>query len=71
MQKVIIADDRAEWMKKEDDLMICLTRCSLYKKCSSRFGAECKKLGGTKIAKVRGGNGKQSKAKKKAEKGDC
>lgn len=53
MQKVIIADDRPKWVREEDNMMICLTRCSLYKKCSSRFGMECKRLGGTEIPKLR------------------
>lgn len=63
---MIIADDRAAWVKAEDKQMICWTRCSLYKKCSSRLGADCKRLGGSKIPKVGGGNDKQRKAKKKA-----
>ena len=49
---VIIADDRPDWMKREDEVMACMTRCYLYKKCSSRFGARCKKLGGTEIPKI-------------------
>lgn len=71
MQKVIIADDRPKWMVREDNMMICQTGCSLYRNCSSRFGMECKWLGGTKIAKVREGNGKQGKAKAKVKKGNC
>lgn len=66
MQKVIIADDRPNWMVREDNMMTCFFRCSLYKHCSSRFGVECTRQGGTKIPKVREGNGKQSKTKKKA-----
>ncbi|MFD0825832.1 hypothetical protein ACT8ZR_09150 [Neobacillus sp. M.A.Huq-85] len=69
MQKVIIADDRPEWMAREDNMMICFTRCSLYKKCSSRFGMDCKRLGGTEIPKERRRYGKQSKAEKKTKKG--
>jgi hypothetical protein len=50
---VVIADDRAAWMVKEDKWAVCFLRCSLYKKCASRFGTECKKLGGTEIPKLR------------------
>ncbi len=50
---VIIADDRSKWMKDEDMRMVCLTRCSLNKRCSSRIGMDCKKLGGTEIPKLR------------------
>lgn len=53
MQKVVIADDRPKWMREEDTKMICFTRCSLYKKCSSRLGIDCKRLGGTEIPRVR------------------
>ncbi|MFS0776239.1 hypothetical protein ABC255_09555 [Neobacillus sp. 3P2-tot-E-2] len=69
MQKVIIADDRPTWMREEDTKMICFTRCSLYKKCSSRFGVDCKRLGGDMIPKVGVGHGKQGKAKTQAKKG--
>jgi hypothetical protein len=53
MQNVIIADDRQAWVKKEDRVMACLSRCSLYKKCSSHHGMDCKKLGGNEIPKLR------------------
>lgn len=49
---VIIADDRPSWIKKEDELAVCQTRCSLFKKCSTRCGTECKKFGGNVIPKV-------------------
>lgn len=52
--RVTIHDDRAEWMKKEDNTMACMTRCRLFRKCSNRYGKDCKRLGGTKIPKVRG-----------------
>jgi hypothetical protein len=54
MQNIIIADDRPAWVKKEDRVMACLSRCSLYKKCSSHYGTDCKKMGGDKIPKLRG-----------------
>jgi hypothetical protein len=54
MQTVVIADDRPAWMIKEDRMMACLTRCSLHKRCSSRFGMDCKRLGGTEVPKIRG-----------------
>lgn len=50
--RVIIADDRPLWMKKEDERALC-ERCFLFKKCMSRFGLDCKKLGGTEIPKIR------------------
>lgn len=50
---VIIADDRPEWMKEEDKLMLCMNRCRQFNKCSSRFGADCNKLGGSEIPKIR------------------
>lgn len=49
---VIIADDRKPWMIKEDREMVCLTRCSLSKICSSRHGMDCKRMGGTEIPKI-------------------
>lgn len=54
MPNVLIADDRPKWMVKEDKLMTCMTRCRLFRKCSSRYGVECKKLGGNEIPKIRG-----------------
>jgi hypothetical protein len=54
VQNVLIADDRPDWMRKEDKLMACMTRCHLFQKCSSRMGTDCKKLGGNEIPKIRG-----------------
>jgi hypothetical protein len=54
LQNVVIADDRPAWIKEEDKVMTCMTRCSLYKKCASRMGPDCKKLGGSEIPKLRG-----------------
>lgn len=51
--KVIIADDRPAWVKAEDKAMACLTRCKLNKRCSSRLGTDCKRLGGNEIPKIR------------------
>lgn len=73
MQIVIIADDRAEWMKKEDDYMACYTRCSLFKRCASKMGGNCKRMGGAEIPKLKNGgnrNGKQIETKKKAQTGN-
>lgn len=53
MLNVLIADDRPEWMRVEDKRMVCFTHCSLYKKCSSHHGMDCKKLGGSEIPKIR------------------
>ncbi|PGR09173.1 hypothetical protein COA23_08130 [Priestia megaterium] len=50
---VIIADDRPSWIKKEDELAACQICCSLFKKCSTRCGKECKKFGGNVIPKIR------------------
>lgn len=50
--KIIIADDRPDWVKREDEVMACMTRCSFFKRCSSRIGTECKRLGGTEIPKI-------------------
>jgi hypothetical protein len=54
MQNVIIVDVRPEWVKLEDRVMACLTRCFLYKYCSSRHGMNCKQFGGSEIPKLRG-----------------
>jgi len=54
MQNVLIADDRPKWMKEEDRVMTCMLRCSFYRRCSSRFGMDCKRLGGSEIPKIRG-----------------
>lgn len=61
MHSVIIADDRPKWMQAEDRVMACWSRCPLYKKCSSRFGMDCKKLGGSEIPRL----GKRTGRKKK------
>ncbi|WP_248891545.1 hypothetical protein [Bacillus methanolicus] len=53
MQNVLIADDRPAWVREEDKMMTCLLRCPLYKRCSSRYGMDCKKLGGSEIPKLR------------------
>jgi len=53
--QVTIADDRTSWMKEEDRIMACLLRCPVYKYCSSRFGTDCKRLGGSEIPKLIGG----------------
>ncbi|KKK10359.1 hypothetical protein UF15_07650 [Bacillus sp. L_1B0_12] len=54
MLNVVIADDRPLWVQKEDKLMACMTRCKQYKYCSSRFGADCKRMGGVEIPKIGG-----------------
>lgn len=54
MRSVLIADDRPAWMRKEDKVITCQTRCSLYKRCSSHIGMDCKKLGGSEIPKIKG-----------------
>lgn len=53
-KNLIIIDERPFWMLEEDKLMACMTRCHLFRKCSSRIGHDCKKLGGNMIPKVRG-----------------
>lgn len=52
MENVLIADDCPDWIKSEDRVMACSARCSLFKKCSSRIGFDCKKLGGSEIPKI-------------------
>lgn len=54
MQNVLIIDERPHWMVKEDREYACRTFCSQYKRCASRVGFDCRKLGGTEIPKVRG-----------------
>lgn len=54
MPRVIIADDRARWMKKEDKHYVCQTFCKLYKRCTTRAGNDCKRMGGDVIPKIRG-----------------
>lgn len=53
MKNVVIADDRPAWVRNEDKWMVCFAHCPLFRKCASRFGTECKRLGGTEIAKLR------------------
>lgn len=50
---VIIADDRPDWMIAEDNLMACKRLCKHCRKCSSRFGFDCKVLKGTEIPKFK------------------
>src|SRR5690606_28174791 len=52
MQKVVVIDTRPQWMKDEDEMMFCMTRCSLFRRCRSRFGHRCKRLGGNEIPKT-------------------
>lgn len=63
--QVVIADDRPKWQQKEDREMACMTRCSLYKKCSSRHGFDCRHLGGDTVPKInnRGGSGEKEKSR--------
>jgi hypothetical protein len=51
--EVTIIDTRPDWMRKEDNQVICM-RCPLYRRCASRFGADCKRNGGLMIPKIRG-----------------
>lgn len=51
--QVIIVDTRQKWMVKEDKLMTCMNRCRLWRRCQSRYGYDCKRLGGNKIPKLR------------------
>jgi len=53
MMNVVIVDDRKPWMIKEDREMTCFSRCPLYKRCSTRKGFDCKRLGGNDIPKLR------------------
>jgi hypothetical protein len=53
LHDVVITDTRPDWMKKEDEWMACRTRCSLFKRCSTRVGTDCKKFGGYVIPKIR------------------
>ncbi|WP_274607670.1 hypothetical protein [Bacillus pumilus] len=34
--------------------MACMTRCKQFKQCSSRFGSDCKRMGGAEIPKIGG-----------------
>lgn len=54
LHKIIITDTRSKWQIKEDNEAACFNRCPLFKYCSSRFGYDCKRLGGSKIPKIRG-----------------
>lgn len=60
---VIVIDTRPDWIREEDGEYAC-RRCSLYKKCSSRFGLDCKKLGGDEIPKIRTRVGKSNDKRK-------
>lgn len=51
--QVTIIDTRPKWVKREDDLFICQTYCKSFKRCSSRFGSNCKRFGGTEIPIIR------------------
>ncbi len=53
--EVVIYDDRPPWMRKEDALMHCWWYCSLFRKCVTRCGHDCKRFGGEVIPKIRGG----------------
>ena len=52
MGNVIITDSRPKWILKEDKHMACMTRCYLYKCCSTRVGYSCKRLGGGVILRI-------------------
>lgn len=51
--QVVIVDARPDWMKEEDRLMTCMSRCNLWRHCSSRVGYDCKHFGGVTIPKIR------------------
>ncbi|MFN3092150.1 hypothetical protein [Bacillus pumilus] len=34
--------------------MACMTRCKQFKHCASRFGSDCKRMGGAEIPKIGG-----------------
>jgi hypothetical protein len=53
MKNVVIADDRPAWVRNEDKWAVCWHYCPLFKYCQSRFGTDCKKVGGTEIPKLR------------------
>lgn len=50
--QVTIIDERPQWMKDEDEMMMCITRCHLFRRCRSRMGRRCKRLGGKEIPKT-------------------
>ena len=51
--QVVIVDTRAEWMIAEDKLFQCMNRCSMWRRCQTRAGVDCKRLGGDIIPKIR------------------
>jgi len=51
--QVTIIDTRPDWMRREDGQALCM-RCPLFRRCASRFGADCRHKGGSKIPKIRG-----------------
>jgi hypothetical protein len=53
MNNVVFVDTRSEWVQIEDKWAVCFIRCPLYKYCSSHHGMDCKRMGGTEIAKLR------------------
>ncbi|PAE70589.1 hypothetical protein CHH84_19905 [Bacillus licheniformis] len=63
MQNVIIADDRPLWVREEDRIMVCMMHCSKFKRCASRMGADCKRLGGSEIPKINSGGSYDAKRK--------
>ena len=50
--QVTIIDTRPQWMKQEDELMACMVHCPLFKRCKSKFGHKCKRLGGSEIPRI-------------------
>lgn len=53
MMHVTIIDTRPDWMRREDGHALCM-RCPFYRRCASRLGVDCKRLGGSEIPKIRG-----------------
>ncbi|MFC3883819.1 hypothetical protein ACFOU2_10020 [Bacillus songklensis] len=53
LHDVVIVDTHKDWMKKEDQWMACRTRCSLFKRCSTRTGTDCTRFGGEEIPGIR------------------
>lgn len=51
--EVVIEDTRKDWMVAEDRLIVCMTRCSQFRKCATRAGTDCKKFGGDVIPIIR------------------
>lgn len=51
--QVTFIDTRTDWMIAEDRLMQCMSRCSMWRRCQSRVGEECRRLGGSEIPKIR------------------